>query len=162
MALLRDIKKVLPMKKYLLSTLFLTLFSGTAFANNGLISLESAYTVKETADRFQNIIKSKGLTLFARIDHSGNAKKANLSLAPTEVILFGNPKVGTPLMQCTPTVAIDLPQKVLVWQDAEDKVWLSYNDPAYLKQRHQMEGCEKVLTKVSAVLEKLGKAATMP
>ncbi|EDK29730.1 hypothetical protein VSWAT3_07246 [Vibrionales bacterium SWAT-3] len=114
--------------------------------------------MKETADRFEEIAKSKGLTLFARIDHQKNASKVDLELRPTEVIIFGNPKVGTPLMQCAQEVAIDLPQKVLVTEDSNKKVWLSYNDPNYLVERHAINGCDEVIKKISGVLSKLSEA----
>lgn len=129
-------------------------------AVNGLVTLESNYSVKETADRFESIIKSKGLTLFARIDHQKNAAGVNLKLRPTEVITFGNPKAGTALTQCAQTVAIDLPQKILISEDAENKVWLSYNNPEYLKARHNIKGCDTVINNISTLLSKLSTAAT--
>ncbi|MFT7684424.1 MAG: hypothetical protein ACI935_003953 [Moritella dasanensis] len=125
-----------------------------------LISVQSHYSVKETADRFESIIKGKGLTLFARIDHQQNAAGVNLKLRPTEVIIFGNPKIGTPLMQCAQSVAIDLPQKVLISEDSQNKVWLSYNNPEYIKVRHHIQGCDKVISKISTVLSKLSTAAS--
>lgn len=134
--------------------------SSYANAQESLITIESQYSAKETADRFASIIKSKGLTLFARIDHQKNAAGVNLVLRPTEVIIFGNPKVGTPLMQCAQEVAIDLPQKVLISEDSQQKVWLSYNNPHYLKARHDIQGCDKVIKKIAGVLNKLSTAAT--
>ncbi|OMH33830.1 DUF302 domain-containing protein [Motiliproteus sp. MSK22-1] len=134
--------------------------SSYASATESLISIESSYPAKETADRFESIIKDKGLTLFARINHQKNASGVDLDLRATEVIIFGNPKVGTPLMQCEQQVAIDLPQKVLISEDANNKVWLSYNNPEYLKERHHIKGCDKVINKISMVLNKLGTAAT--
>ncbi len=110
-------------------------------------------------NRFEEIAQSKGLRLFARINHQENAGKVDLKLRPTQVIIFGNPKVGTPLMQCAQTMAIDLPQKVLVYEDTAGKVWLAYNNPEYLKERHSMEGCNEVIGKVSGVLNNLSKAA---
>jgi uncharacterized protein (DUF302 family) len=136
------------------------LFSIAIFASESLISVESNYSVKETADRFERLLAKKGLTNFARINHSDNASSVNLELAPTEVIIFGNPKVGTPLMRCANTVAIDLPLKALFWQDSKGQVWLSYNNPEYLKERHSIKGCDKVIDKVTSVLGKLSKAAT--
>jgi len=112
-------------------------------AEEGVISVESKYSVKETADRFTSILEKKGLTLFARIDHQKNGASVNLELRETEVIIFGNPKAGTPLMQCSQQAGIDLPQKALVWKDVDNKVWLSYNNPEYIKQRHNIQGCEK-------------------
>jgi uncharacterized protein (DUF302 family) len=135
------------------------MFSGSVSAVESIVSIKSQHTVQATADRFENIIKSKGLTVFARVNHSDNAANVKLDLAPTEVIIFGNPKVGTPLMQCSKTVAIDLPQKALFWQDAEGQSWMSYNNPEYLKERHNIEGCDQVVNKISKVLGKLSKAA---
>ncbi|WP_373959542.1 DUF302 domain-containing protein [Vibrio gigantis] len=145
-------KKLLPPCAILLSASF------SVAASDGLIKYQSNYSVKETADRFEEIAKSKGLTLFARIDHQKNASNVDLELRPTEVIIFGNPKVGTPLMQCAQEVAIDLPQKVLVSEDANKKVWLSYNDPNYLLNRHAINGCDEVIKKISGVLSKLSEA----
>ncbi|MEZ8720955.1 DUF302 domain-containing protein [Vibrio pomeroyi] len=145
-------KKLLPLCAILLSASF------SVAASDGLIKYQSNYSVKETADRFEEIAKSKGLTLFARIDHQKNASNVDLELRPTEVIIFGNPKVGTPLMQCAQEVAIDLPQKVLVSEDANKKVWLSYNDPNYLLNRHAINGCDEVIKKISSVLSKLSEA----
>lgn len=129
-------------------------------AENGLITLESNYSVKKTADRFESIIKNQGLTLFSRIDHQRNAAGVNLESRPTEVIIFGNPKAGTPLMQCAQTVAIDLPQKVLISEDAENRVWLTYNNPEYLKARHNIEGCDTVINNISTLLNTLSTTAT--
>lgn len=130
-------------------------------AANGLITLQSDYSVKETADRFESIIKDKGLTLFTRIDHQKNAQGVELELRPTEVIIFGNPKAGTPLMQCAQSVAIDLPQKVLISEDEKGIVHLTYNDPKYLKNRHSIVGCDKVINNISMLLNNLSTAATL-
>ena len=146
------------MKKVITFIFFSLFFSNYANATDSLISVESTFSAKETADRFESIIKNKGLTLFARIDHQKNAAGVNLKLRETEVIIFGNPKVGTPLMQCSQEVAIDLPQKVLIWTDLKNKVWLSYNNPEYIKERHNIQGCDKVISKISKVLSALTKA----
>jgi len=103
---------------------------------NGLIHLPSKHSVDDTMRRLEALLKEKGVALFARIDHSGEAAKVGLEMRPTKLLIFGSPKAGTPLMQAAPTVAIDLPLKALFWQDAEGKVWLTYNDPAYLQRRH--------------------------
>lgn len=134
------------------------LLSSSVNADEGIVQYESNYSVKETADRFENIAQSKGLTVFARIDHQKNANSVNLELRPTEVIIFGNPKVGTPLMQCTQNVAIDLPQKVMISEDANHAVWLSYNNPDYLMKRHDIKGCDAVIEKISGVLGQLSTA----
>jgi uncharacterized protein (DUF302 family) len=104
--------------------------------DNGMVHLNSPHSVTETLARLESIVQSKGIAILARIDHSGDAAKAGLEMYPTKLLIFGNAKSGTPLMIASPTVAIDLPLKALVWQDADGKVWLSYNSPACLKQRH--------------------------
>jgi uncharacterized protein (DUF302 family) len=103
---------------------------------NGLVSVPSAHGVKETLDRLENDVRSKGITIFARIDHAAGAKAVGLPLRPTELLIFGNAKAGTPLMQSHQTLGIDLPLKVLGWEDAAGKVWLSYNEPEWLAARH--------------------------
>ncbi|MUK51544.1 DUF302 domain-containing protein [Aliivibrio fischeri] len=147
------------MKKLVSIGIVLLSASFSVAASEDLVKYESHYSVKETADRFESIAKNKGLTLFSRIDHQKNARGVGLELRPTEVIIFGNPKVGTLLMQCSQDVAIDLPQKVLVSEDADNKVWLSYNNPSYLMKRHEIKGCDEVINKVSGILSKLSKAA---
>jgi uncharacterized protein (DUF302 family) len=102
----------------------------------GFISKPSLYSVPETIQRLSALLKSKGVAIFALIDHSGEAEKAGLKMRPTQLLIFGNPKGGTPLMLAAPSTAIDLPLKALVWEDADGKVWLSYNSPEYLRQRH--------------------------
>ena len=106
--------------------------------DNGLVHLSSPHSVLETVARLEAIIREKGLTLFAQIDHSGEAAKVGLKMQPTKLLIFGNAKSGTPLMIASPTIAIDLPLKALVWQDTDDNVWLSYNRTDYLKQRHAL------------------------
>lgn len=130
------------------------------YANSGLITMQSHHSVKQTADRFESIAKDKGLTLFTRVDHQKNAAGVDLTLTPTEVIIFGNPKAGTPLMNCAQSVAIDLPQKVLISEDAKGSVKLTYNDPEYLKARHNIVGCDKVISNISMLLNNLAVAAT--
>ena len=101
----------------------------------GIITHPSPYSVPETINRLEAILRAKSIPIFARIDHSGEAQKVGLTMPPTQLLIFGNPKGGTPIMVASPLSAIDLPLKALAWQDAEDKTWLSYNDPAYLQQR---------------------------
>jgi uncharacterized protein (DUF302 family) len=108
----------------------------TANPQNGLIHLPSQHSVEETMQRLEVLLSERGVTIFARVDHSGEAAKVGLVMRPTKLLIFGSPKGGTPLMQAAPTVAIDLPLKALFWEDAEGKAWLAYNDPAYLQQRH--------------------------
>lgn len=128
----------------------LVFVSFAAFAADGLVSVKSPYSAKETAARLESTIKDKGLTLFARIDHAAGAAKIGKTLRPTEVLIFGNPQGGTPLMECAQSAGIDLPLKALVWEDASAQVWLSYNDPAYLAKRHEASSCP--------VVENLSKA----
>jgi uncharacterized protein (DUF302 family) len=116
---------------------------------NGLIHIPSPYSVSETLHRVESILRAKNLTIFARVDHSGEAEKVGLEMRPTQLIIFGSPKAGTPMMIAFPTLAIDLPLKALVWQDAEEKVWISYNDPNYLKRRHNIS--DELLKNVSGI-----------
>jgi len=104
--------------------------------DRGIIDVPSPYSVPDTLARLESILNEKGLSIFARVDHSGEAEKAGLKMRPTQLLIFGSPKAGTPLMVATPSVAIDLPLKALVWEDERGKVWLSYNAPEFLQQRH--------------------------
>ena len=104
--------------------------------DNGIIDVASHHSVAETLARLQSILQEKGITVFALIDHSGEAEKAGLKMRPTQLLIFGSPKGGTPLMVAAPRLAIDLPLKALAWQDEQGQVWLSYNSPEYLQQRH--------------------------
>ncbi len=105
---------------------------------NGIISQPSPYAVPETIDRLAAVLQAKSITIFARIDQQAEAEKVGLSLRPTQLLLFGNPKAGTPLMVAEPTIALDLPLKALAWEAADGKIWLSYNDPIYLQQRFSL------------------------
>jgi uncharacterized protein (DUF302 family) len=126
-----------------------------SFPDNGLIHLRSPYSVPETLQRLETLLHARNLIVFARIDHSGEAEKAGLTMRPTQLIIFGSPKAGTPLMVASPTLAIDLPLKALAWEDADGKVWLSYNSSEYLKQRHEIpDELLKNIAGVGAVLEK--------
>jgi uncharacterized protein (DUF302 family) len=104
--------------------------------NDGIVDVPSNHSVDETVARLKNILQTKGITLFALIDHSGEAEKVGMKMRPTKLLIFGSPKAGTLLMLAAPSTAIDLPLKILVWEDAKGKVWLSYNSPEYLQQRH--------------------------
>jgi uncharacterized protein (DUF302 family) len=124
--------------------------------DNGLVHLKSPYSVSETVERLESVLHAKNLTVFACVDHSGEAEKVGLTMRPTKLIIFGSPKAGTPLMVASPSLAIDLPLKALVWEDAEGKVWLSYNSPDYLQRRHATpEELMKNIAIVGAVLEKV-------
>lgn len=127
------------MKSMLIAVVFALLYVSAVAADNGIISKASKNSVPETLSRLESVLKSKGITVFARIDHSGEAEKVGLKMRPTELLIFGNPRTGTALMNSSPSVAIDLPLKALVWQDESGKVWVSYNSPAYMKQRHDLK-----------------------
>ncbi len=148
--------------RILLAVTILFAVATVARAGDGMITLESPHDVKTTADRLETALQEKGMTVFDRIDHAGGAEKAGLELAPTVLIIFGNPKVGTPLMHCGRSAAIDLPQKALIWEDDEGVVWLSYNDPQYLAERHGIDGCEEVLKKIAGALKNFAGAAVSP
>jgi uncharacterized protein (DUF302 family) len=105
-------------------------------AKNGIVNKPSNHSVEQTVESLTNLLKSKGVAVFALIDHSGEAEKVGLKMRPTKLVIFGNPKAGTPLMLASPSSAIDLPLKILVWEDGQGKVWLSYNSPEYLRERH--------------------------
>ena len=107
-------------------------------AANGIVSKPSAHSVDETVEKLKGILQAKGVMLFALVDHSGEAAKAGLKMPPTKLLIFGSPKAGTPLMLASPSVAIDLPLKILVSEDTSGKVWVSYNSPAYLGERHSL------------------------
>jgi uncharacterized protein (DUF302 family)/uncharacterized membrane protein YidH (DUF202 family) len=110
----------------------------TATAAKGIIDKLSNHSVDQTVDKLKTVLQSKGVTLFAVIDHSGEAEKVGMKMPPTKLLIFGSPKAGTPLMLASPSIAIDLPLKILVWEDAQSRVWVSYNSPAYLQERHNL------------------------
>lgn len=122
----------------------------------GIITQPSHHSVEETVEKLKALLQAKGVTLFALVDHSGEAAKVGLRMPPTKLLIVGNPKVGTPLMLARPSVAIDLPLKILVWEDAQGSVWLSYNSPAYLKERH---GLPEALVPNLAGVDALASAA---
>lgn len=106
--------------------------------DNGIVSVPSNHSVDETVQKVKEILEAKGITLFALVDHSGEAEKVGMKMRPTKLLIFGSPKAGTPLMLAAPTIAIDLPLKILVWEDAQGKVWLTYNNPDYLQRRFDL------------------------
>jgi len=124
--------------------------------SNGIISKPSNHPVDQTVEKLKTILRSKGVTLFALVDHSGEAEKVGMKMRPTKLLIFGSPKAGTPLMLASPGVAIDLPLKILVWEDGQGKVWVSYNSPDYLKDRH---GLQQELLQNIAVVETLAAKA---
>jgi uncharacterized protein (DUF302 family) len=129
----------------------------TSNPENGIVAIPSRQSVDQTVQKLEGLLQAKGVKLFALVDHSGEAEKAGLHMRPTKLLIFGNPKAGTPLMIASPSIAIDLPLKALVWEDADGKVWISYNTSAYLQARH---GLPQELVQNIAVVEALvGKAA---
>ena len=126
----------------------------------GLLSIRSRFGPNETMDRLEAAIRAQGLQVFARIDHAAGASEAGLELRPTEVIIFGNARGGTPLMQSVQTIGIDLPLKALVWEDASGTTWLSYNEPSWIAQRHGVANAEPVVSKMSAALSAMSRKAT--
>jgi uncharacterized protein (DUF302 family) len=124
----------------------------TVQKDEGIFTIPSTHSVDQTVDRLETILQSKGVKLFALVDHSGEAAKVGLKMPPTKLLIFGNPKAGTPLMLAAPSIALDLPLKILVAQDSQGKVWISYNSPEYLKERY---GLPQDLLPNIAVAEKL-------
>jgi uncharacterized protein (DUF302 family) len=138
-----------------LALLFLATAS-VADAADGLVNVQSPLEVKKTAERLESVLKDRGMTIFSRIDHADNATRVGKELRPTELFIYGNPKGGTLLMLCNQRFGIDLPLKVLVWQDKEDKVWLTYNDPHYLAERHAVtRECRETIKKMEDDLRSL-------
>ena len=128
---------------------------------DGLITIRSAHGPQDTLARLEAAVKAKGMTVFARIDHAAGAAAAGLPLRPTDVLIFGNAKAGTPLMQSVPAIGLDLPLKALVWQDASGATWLSYNDPRWLAQRHGVgRDADATINAMAAALSAVATAAT--
>jgi uncharacterized protein (DUF302 family) len=147
--------------KVLASTALICLWGVQAMAADGLTTVRSNFGPKDTMDRLEAEVKAKGMTVFARIDHAAGATEVGLSLRPTEVLIFGNPKGGTPLMQQAQTIGIDLPLKALVWQDASGVTWLAYNDPGWLARRHGLGSAVAAPgSGMAAALAAVTKAAT--
>jgi uncharacterized protein (DUF302 family) len=124
--------------------------------SSGLIDIPSKHSVDETVEKLKEILRGKGITLFALVDHSGEAAKVGMKMRPTKLLIFGNPKAGTPVMLASPSSAIDLPLKILIWEDPEGKVWVTYNSPAYLQERHNI--LPELLPNIS-ITETLAKEA---
>lgn len=158
MGMIESMRHTLALKIILLTVLA---FANPAFvlADNGLISFKSFFDVKTTADRLEGILKENGMSVFARINHGAGAKKVEQMLRPTELLIFGNPKIGSKLMLCQQTMGIDLPQKALIWQDENKQVWLSYNAPDYLLKRHKAKQCDAISENVSTALNSFGQLA---
>ena len=143
-------------------TVLLILLTATPVAiADGLVNIPSTFSVEETANRMESTLREKGMTIFNRIMHSESASKVGIELRETELLIFGNPKVGSLLMECQQSVAIDLPQKALIWKDDNSRVWISYNDPRYLEKRHKITGCDEVISKLEKALFGISKAASI-
>ncbi|MGI9335956.1 MAG: DUF302 domain-containing protein [Gammaproteobacteria bacterium] len=128
--------------------------------DGGIVTKRSAHSVQATLDKLENIVAQKGFTVFARIDHAAGAAKVGQGLRPTQTLIFGNPKVGTKLMDAKQSASLDLPIRVASWEDAEGAVWLAYNDPAWLTSRHGIGGAQAVVETMTGALGKLTDAAT--
>jgi uncharacterized protein (DUF302 family) len=128
-----------------------------ADAGDGILRQKSHWSVDETLERLESAVQQKGITIFATIDHSGEAAKVGLTMRPTKLVIFGSPKAGTPLMLAAPSIAIDLPLKILVWEDQQGQTWLSYNSPQYLQQRHHLP--QELVQNIAVVEALVNKAA---
>ncbi len=148
------------MKKLIISMALMLFMPFSANAAEGMQNVESQFSVNTTANRLEKILNEKGMTIFNRIKHSESASIIGIELRETELIIFGNPKAGSPLMKCQQSIAIDLPQKALIWKDEKNKVWLSYNNLRHLVKRHKVANCEKVISKVEKILANVAKSAT--
>ncbi len=150
------------MQTLLLAVISVIFFVPQVYAAKGVVNVKSSHRVKKTADRLESILKEKGMTVFIRINHAENAKKIGKKLRPTVLLVFGNPKVGTRLMQCSQSIGLDLPLKALVWESEGGQVWLTYNDPIYLAYRHGIAECGGVIKKVENALSNFANAAAKP
>jgi len=128
----------------------------TLNSSRGIIDTPSTHSVDQTVEKLKGVLAAKGVTLFALVDHNGEAEKVGMKMPPTKLLIFGSPKAGTPLMLAAPSIAIDLPLKLLVWEDAQRRVWVSYNSPAYLQERH---GLPQELLQNIAIVETLAAKA---
>jgi uncharacterized protein (DUF302 family) len=137
------------------------LFASLASAQDGLIAVKSPMKTKATMDKFEALVKDKGMNIFARVDHAAGAMKVGKTLRPTEVLIFGNPQGGTPLMECAQSVGIDLPLKALVWEDKDGQTWIGYNDPKYLAARHKTE-CAPVVENMTKAMNAFVQATVAP
>ncbi|MDJ0697424.1 MAG: DUF302 domain-containing protein [Mastigocoleus sp. MO_167.B18] len=127
---------------------------------NGIVRVQSTYSIAETVQRFESFAKEQGLNIVAKVDHQAGATSVGKKLRPTQLIIFGNPRAGTLLMQCNQTAGIDLPQKALIWEDEKGQVWLDYNSQEYLFTRHQLKGCEPAIKIIEDALSSLAQKVT--
>ncbi|WP_040724839.1 DUF302 domain-containing protein [Thiomicrorhabdus sp. Kp2] len=147
------------MKRFVFTVLVMLVSVSSAYAVEGMVKVKSALTVDETVNKMQAVLEEKGMTIFNRINHSDAAHKVGINLSETVLLIFGNPKAGSLLMQCQQEVAIDLPLKALIWKDEKDQVWISYSDPRYLEQKYNIKGCETILSKMEKGLQGMVKLA---
>ncbi len=150
------------MKRTILILVLTVFVAGPAAAQSGLVSVKSNHDVVTTANRLESVLKEKGVTVFARIDHAQGAQRIGQSLMPTLLIVFGNPAMGTPLIQRSRSIGIDLPLKALIWEDSAGEVWLTYNAPEYLARRHGITEMGELIGKMETALENFAMAATRP
>jgi uncharacterized protein (DUF302 family) len=153
-------RKLSPTISILFISLNLVVNAANATDVNGIINIKSAHSVTETINKLESVLTKKGMTIFKRVNHTAGAEKVGMQLRPTELLIFGNPKVGTPLMLCSQTAALDLPQKALSYEDKNGQVWLAYNDPKYMAKRHYTKDCDAAVQKVTKALAKFTKIAT--
>jgi len=147
-------------KKIMLFFTLIALLPPLSFGNEkGMISKQSNFTAKQTIDRLENVLQKKGITIVKRWSHHAGAKKAGIELRDTELLLFGNPKLGSHFFTSNQTAGIDLPMKALAWQDADGKVWLTYNDPQYIADRHNINNRPAIIKKMTGALDKLTNVA---
>lgn len=150
------------MRYWIAATAALVFIASSAHAAESLVTKKSSHSVSVTADRFAAALKEKGITLVARVNHAGAAKQVGMELRPTELLIFGNPKLGTPLMQSNQTAGIDLPLKALIWQDAKGDVWIGYVSPETVVARHGIADRAEVVKKMTGALEGLSAGAAKP
>jgi len=132
------------------------------YPNHGMATLKSPHSVTKTLDRLEVVLKKKGITIFARVNHSAGAENVGIPLRPTELLIFGNPKLASPLMVSNQTIGLDLPLKALAWKDEKGQVWLTYNAPGHVARRHKVKDQKNIVEKMATALDKLTKAATKP
>jgi uncharacterized protein (DUF302 family) len=150
------------MKKIILMLVLTAFMAGPAAAQGGLVSIKSSHGVVTTANRLESALKEKGITVFARIDHAAGAQRVGQTMKPTLLIIFGNPAMGTPLIQRSRSIGIDLPLKALIWEDRAGQVWFTYNAPDYLVHRHGITEMGEAVQKMEQALSNFAMAATLP
>lgn len=147
------------MYRMLVLAVALVLSASAADAADFLLKKQSPHSVSETLDRLTKVMQGKGISIFARVDHQAGAKSVDLQLKPSQLLIFGNPRMGTPLMQANPEIGIALPLKVLAWEDKDGKVWLAYTKPDVLKSRYSISGKDKIFQQMTGALDNLTNAA---